>query len=53
MYSKDFIQKAIDVWQPEADKMGIQLTNQDAIEIGENMANLFTLLNELYEKYES
>ena len=43
-YSKEFIQKTIDVWQPYSEE---KLTEADAIEIAENMANLCTFLMDL------
>lgn len=48
MYSKEFIQKTIDVWQPYSKN---NLTEEDAREIADNMVNLFEFLVELDKKY--
>lgn len=46
-YSKEFIQKTIDVWQPYSPD---KLTETDAIEIADNMIGLYTFLLELKKK---
>ena len=47
-YSKEFIEKTIEVWQPYSPE---PLTEEDAREIAGNMAELFCLLDELDQKY--
>jgi len=47
-YSKEFIQKTLDVWQPYSKE---KLTEEDAREIIENTVALFDLLGELDRKY--
>lgn len=47
-YSKEFIQKTIDVWQPYSKE---KLSEQNAIEITNNMLALVELLLELEKKY--
>jgi hypothetical protein len=47
-YSKEFLEKTIQVWQPLSEK---ELTEEDAREIVENMTGLFSFLIELDEKY--
>jgi len=48
VYSKEFIQKTIQVWQPHSKD---KLTEDDAREIAANMADLFILLADLDWKY--
>lgn len=50
VYSKEFIQKTIDVWQPYSKD---SLIEEDAREIADNMINLFEFLIELEDKYGS
>ena len=50
-YSKEFIQKTLDFWQPKYDAVGVKLTEEDAREIIENTVALFDLLDELDRKY--
>ena len=47
-YSTEILEKTIEVWQPLSEK---KLTEEDAREIVENMAGLFSFLIELEEKY--
>jgi len=47
-YSKEFLEKTIQVWQPHTP---IPLSLEDAREIAENMTGLFSFLLELEEKY--
>jgi hypothetical protein len=50
VFSKDFLERTIEVWQPRYDH---PLTLDDAREIAENMIALFKLLERLDTKYES
>ena len=43
-YSKELIQKTLDLWGPKYAKKGEKLTEQDAIEILDNMIGLVELL---------
>jgi len=43
-YSKEFIQKTIEVWQPYSKD---KLTEEDAAEIADNMIGLIEILAEL------
>ncbi len=47
-YSKEFLQKTIDVFQPYSEE---KLTEEDAREIAENVINLYKCLAELEQKY--
>ncbi len=47
-YSKQFLEKTIEVWQPYS---AAPLSLEDAREIAENMTGLFCLLDELEQKY--
>ena len=48
-YSKEFIQKTIDLCQPYSKD---KLTEEDAREIADNLINFFELLIELDKKYD-
>lgn len=47
-YSKEFLDKTVEIWQPCS--QGV-LTREYAREITENMVSLVKLLNQLDEKY--
>ena len=47
-YSKEFIEKTIDVWQPYSED---RLTERDAIEIADNVICLYEFLLKLESKY--
>ena len=47
-YSKEFLEKTIQVWQPLSEK---KLDEEDAREIVENMTGFFSFLLELEQKY--
>lgn len=46
-WSKELIQKTLDVWAPEAAKKGEILTEEDAREILDNVTGLFEILMEI------
>ena len=48
VYSKEFLQETIKVWQPYSAE---KLTEENAKEIAENFFNFITLLMELDKKY--
>jgi hypothetical protein len=50
-YSKELIQKTLDLWQPKYDTIGVKLTEEDAREILNNMTGLVLLLADLDKKY--
>jgi len=50
-WSKEMIQKTLDVWGPKYAEKGVQLTEEDAREILDNVTGLFDLLYELDQKY--
>jgi hypothetical protein len=50
-WSKETIQKTLDVWGPEYAKKGEILTEDDAREMLDNVTGLFDLLYELDQKY--
>ncbi len=50
-YSKGLIRKTLKLWGPKYQTMGIVLTEEDAIEILNNMNNLVTMPYQLDQKY--
>lgn len=50
-WSKEMIQKTLDVWGPDYAKMGEILTEEDAREILDNVTGLFDLLYEIDRKH--
>ena len=52
-YSKELIQDTLDFWGPKYAERGEILTEQDAIEILDNMIGFFDLLAEMDKKYGS
>jgi len=53
LYSKELIQNTLDFWGLKYEEKGEKLTEQDAIEILDNMIGLFDLLAEMDKKYGS
>ncbi len=50
-YSKELIQNTLNFWGPKYAEIGEKLTEQDAIEILDNLTGYFDLLAELDKKY--
>lgn len=50
-YSKELIQDTLDFWGPKYAERGEILTEQDAIEILDNVIGLFDLLAEIDRKH--
>ena len=49
-YSQEFIQETIRVWQPYSKE---KLTEEDAVEIADNMIGLYKLIIELENKHKT
>ena len=45
-YSDKTIQETLKQWQPHYDKLGVKLTERDAVEIIDNLSEFFKILNE-------
>ena len=43
-YSQDLIHKTLDFWKPRYKKIGVEITEKDAIEILDNVTEVFRVL---------